>query len=178
VNDVLVLPGRFYGPTAPLCLYASDVAERRGMTVHRHDWTGDVPDLRGPEIEDYVVAQATPLVDSIGGRPLLIGKSLGSYAAKMAADRELPAVWLTPLLIAPVVVEALRRATAPFLLVGGTNDRAWDSALARELTPHVLEVPDADHGMYVPGPLTDSIAVLAQMVVAVEDFLSKADSLS
>jgi hypothetical protein len=53
-----------------------------------------------------------------------------------------------------------------------------NSALARELTPHVLEVPDADHGMYVPGPLTDSIAVLAQMVVAVEDFLTKVDSLS
>jgi pimeloyl-ACP methyl ester carboxylesterase len=178
VDDVLVLPGRLFGSTSPLCLYASQVAERRGLTVHRHEWTGDIPDALGPEVEDYVVAQATPLVDGIGGRPLLIGKSLGSCAAKLAAERELPAVWLTPLLVAPWVADALRRATAPFLLVGGTNDRAWDSALARELTPHVLEVPDADHGMYVPGPLTDSIAVLTQMVVAVEDFLTKVDSLS
>src|SRR5262245_30981432 len=28
-----------------------------------------------------------------------------------------------------------------------------------------------DHGMYVPGPLTDSIAVLARVVVAAEEFL-------
>jgi len=173
VNDVLVLPGRFYGPTSPLCLYASQVAERRGMTVHRHDWTGDVPSAQAPEIEDYIRAQVVPLLDGIDGRPLLVAKSLGTNAAGLAADRELPAVWLTPLLTFPWVVEALRRATAPFLLVGGTNDEAWDSALARELTPHVLEVPDADHGMYVPGPLTDSIAVLAQVVVAVEDFLTK-----
>ncbi|MEU7847240.1 hypothetical protein AB0B74_26595 [Micromonospora parva] len=30
---------------------------------------------------------------------------------------------------------------------------------------------DADHGMYVPGPLTGSIAVLSRVVVAVEEFL-------
>ena len=39
------------------------------------------------------------------------------------------------------------------------------------MSPHVLEVEGADHGMYVPGPLTESIAVLAQVVVAVEKFL-------
>lgn len=38
-------------------------------------------------------------------------------------------------------------------------------------TPHVLEVVDADHGMYVPGPLVDSIDVLGRVVVAVEEFL-------
>jgi pimeloyl-ACP methyl ester carboxylesterase len=80
-------------------------------------------------------------------------------------------VWLTPVLTAPWVVDALRRATAPFLLVGGTADKLWDSALARRLSPHVLEVADADHGMYVPGPLTASIAVLSQMVQTVEQFL-------
>jgi hypothetical protein len=47
----------------------------------------------------------------------------------------------------------------------------WDSALAHRLTPHVLEVEEADHGLYVPGPLTASIEVLSRMVVAVEEFL-------
>jgi hypothetical protein len=28
-----------------------------------------------------------------------------------------------------------------------------------------------DHGMYVPGPLTDSIAVLGQTVTAIREFL-------
>jgi pimeloyl-ACP methyl ester carboxylesterase len=103
---------------------------------------------------------------------LLIGKSLGSHATGLAADRSLPAVWLTPLITAPWVADALARTTAPFLLVGGRADPSWDEDLARRLTPHVFSVEDADHGMYVPGPLTDSVAVLARVVVAVEVFLS------
>ena len=71
----------------------------------------------------------------------------------------------------PWVADALGRATAPFLLVGGTADKLWDGDTARRLSPHVLEVEGADHGMYVPGPLTDSIAVLSRVVVAVEEFL-------
>jgi hypothetical protein len=73
------------------------------------------------------------------------------------------------------VAAALSRATAPFLLVGGTADPMWDAALSRRLSPHVLEADGADHGMYVPGPLTDSIAVLGQMVTAIRKFLTAID---
>ena len=77
----------------------------------------------------------------------------------------------------PTLVVPLRSSpvTAPFLLVGGSADQAWDGTLARRLSPHVLEVPGADHGMYVPGPLTDSIAVLGRVVTAVEGFLEAID---
>ncbi len=71
------------------------------------------------------------------------------------------------------MVDGLRRSTAPFLLVGGTADALWDSALARELTPYVLEVEGADHGMYVPGRLAASTAVLGEVATAVEDFLDQ-----
>jgi hypothetical protein len=53
----------------------------------------------------------------------------------------------------------------------GATDELWDSTLARELTQYVLEVEDADHGMYVPGPLAGAAAVLGQVVTAVEQFL-------
>jgi hypothetical protein len=43
------------------------------------------------------------------------------------------------------------------------------------VTPHVLEVAGADHGMLVPGPAIDSIAVLGQVVTAIEDFLDIVD---
>jgi pimeloyl-ACP methyl ester carboxylesterase len=154
-----------------MLMYVGDVAERRGATVHRHQWSPDCPDPDAEEIEDWVRADVTPLLDALGGTPLLIGKSLGSNAAALAAERSLPAVWLTPLLIMPWVAAALEQATAPFLLIGGTADKAWDAAAARLLSPHVYEVDGADHGMYVPGPLVDSVAVLGRMVQAVEDFL-------
>ncbi|MEV6303264.1 alpha/beta hydrolase [Actinoplanes sp. NPDC051861] len=169
MTDAVVLPGGRYGPAAGMLLYASTVAERRGATIHRHEWTGKPGWPLTPGTADWAAAQITPLLDR---RPLLIGKSLGVSAAGVAADRSLPAVWLTPLLTLPWVVDALERATAPFLLVGGTADTEWWSGgTAHRLTPHVLEIPNADHGLLVPGPLTDSIAVLARLVTAVENFL-------
>jgi hypothetical protein len=173
--DALVIPGGAFGPAAPLPMYAGDVAERRGAAVHRHEWSGRYPDPFQPPIEGWVCRDVVPVLDAIGGRPLLIAKSLGTNAATLAAERGLPAVWLTPVLTMPWVVDALGRATAPFLLVGGTGDRYWNAAAARRLSPHVLEVADADHGMYVPGPLTESIAVLGRVVVAVEEFLDAID---
>lgn len=169
--DAVVIPGGWFGPNAPLLMYAGDVAEQRGATVHRYSWSEEFPKPDQPEIESWVAGEITPLIDTISGRALLIGKSLGTNAAAIAAERSLPAVWLTPLLTLPWVADALARATAPFLLVGGTADQMWDGNIARRLSPHVLEVENADHGMYVPGPLTDSIEVLSQVVVAVEQFL-------
>jgi hypothetical protein len=39
------------------------------------------------------------------------------------------------------------------------------------LLPNVLEVENADHGLYVAGPLTGPIAVLGRMVAAMQEFL-------
>jgi hypothetical protein len=47
----------------------------------------------------------------------------------------------------------------------------WDGRLARSITPHVLEIGGADHGMFVSGRLSESAAVLGQVTTAVEDFL-------
>jgi pimeloyl-ACP methyl ester carboxylesterase len=152
-------------------MYAGDVAEQRGATVHRYSWSQESPKFDEPEIEGWVSGEIAPLIDTVGGRPLLIAKSLGTNAAAIAAERSLPAVWLTPLLTLPWVADALSRASAPFLLVGGTADKVWDGDAAHRLSPHVLEVEGADHGMYVPGPLPESIAVLSRVVVAVEEFL-------
>jgi hypothetical protein len=167
----VILPGGVGGPYAPLPLFAGEAAENRGAEIHRVSWSAakNPRDLTDPERTRWVAEQVAPVLANRS--PLLIGKSLGTHAAPIAAQRALPAVWLTPLLLADEVVSALRRATAPFLLVGGTDDPTWNSALARSLTPYVLEVADADHGMFVPGPLAASAAVLGTVVTAVEQFL-------
>ncbi len=161
-----------FGPNVPLLWYAADAAAARGAEIRRVSWSrpDEPPSLdpaaRGP----WVREDAEPALD---GAALVIAKSLGTYAAPLAAERGLPAVWLTPTLTESYVADGLRRATAPFLLVGGTADPYWDSGLAHDLTPHVLEVPDADHGMYVEGPLARSVDVLGRVVTAVEYFLDE-----
>jgi hypothetical protein len=123
--DAVVVPGGMFGPAAGLLMYAAAVAERRGATVHRHSWTGQPTKPFEPDIEAWVREEIRPLIDAVGGRPMLIGKSLGTNAATLAAERRMPAVWLTPILTVPWVAAALGRATAPFLVVGGTADTMW-----------------------------------------------------
>jgi pimeloyl-ACP methyl ester carboxylesterase len=173
--EAAVIPGGRFGPGAGMLMYVPAVAERLGATVHRHEWSDPPVEVFEPGIETWVTDQVGPFLDGIGGSPLLVGKSLGTNAAALAAQRGLPAIWLTPLLTVPWVVDALAAATAPFLLVGGTADRLWDGEAAERLSPHVMEVDGANHGMFVPGPVTDSITVLAQIVAAVEEFLDAID---
>jgi pimeloyl-ACP methyl ester carboxylesterase len=175
VADAVVVPGGKFGPAAGLLMYAGAVATRRGATVHRHSWTQEPPDPFQAAAESWVCAEVSHVLDAVGGSPLLVAKSLGTYAAALAVERGTPAVWLTPVLTVPWVSAALSRATAPFLIVGGTADAMWDGALARRLSPHLLEIEGADHGMFVPGPLTDSIAVLGRVVAEIDGFLDAID---
>ena len=93
--DVVVIPGRMFGPAAGMLMYAGAVAERRKATVHRHWWSEDPPHAFGPEAGGWVRGEVTPLLDAVGGQPLLVGKSLATNAAVLAAERAMPAVWLT-----------------------------------------------------------------------------------
>ena len=174
-RSAILAPGGNYGPDGPLLMYAGLAVQRRGGRTRPIVWdlsgaAADVSELRG-----RVVSQVTSAIDEMtsatGAAPVVIGKSLGSLAAPLVADRGLAAVWFTPLLTDELTVAALRRATGPCLLVGGTADQFWDGKTARTLTPDVVEIQDADHRMFVPGPLAASAAVLGQVITAVEDFL-------
>jgi hypothetical protein len=174
MRTALVVPGRMFGPHAGMLMYATAAAEARGARIRSLTWTPP-SELDDGDRAAWVHGQVGPVLDELApDRPLVIGKSLATYAAGLTAERGLPAVWLTPLLKEDSVVDALRRATAPFLLVGGTADKlAWDGEVARGLTPHVCEVDGADHGMRVPGPLAATTAVLGLLVTAIERFLDE-----
>lgn len=172
----VAIPGMF-GSFVPSLTYASDAAQARGARTVAVTWTGPENPVELPQADlgPWVCQQVRPVLDELprATKPLLIGKSLGTHAAALAAERDLPAIWITPLLTFEFVADALRRATAPCLLVGGTGDTTWDGSLARQLSSHALEFDGADHGLYVPGPLAASAAVLGQFATAVEHFLDQ-----
>jgi hypothetical protein len=173
-REVLTIPARRYGPYTPLLMFGSGAAEERGARVHTMTWQR-MDELKAIPFEKWgpwAHAQVATVLDDLApAQPMLIAKSLGTHAARLAAERNLPAVWLTPLLTDDALVSGLKAANAPFMLIGGTEDTFWDGRVARALTPHVLEIEGANHGMYVPGPLARSAAVLGQVVTAVEEFL-------
>ncbi len=171
---MVLIPGAMLGPHQPLLSYTWLAGLDRGAEAHHVEWPAGRPtDLTAAA--PWVVEQVSAVLDAFAvRRPVLVGKSLGTFAAELAADRELPAIWHTPLLTEPRCVAALRRVRAPYLLIGGTADRLWDGALARDLTPHLVEVTGADHGMIIVGaPLARSTEVLGRVVTAVEEFLDR-----
>lgn len=174
----MIVPGRTLGPHQPLLFYAAAAARARGATVEVVDWQPPPPTdpvmATSAARRYWVLDQVRPVLDQTPAAPLVVGKSLATYAAALAAERHLPAVWYTPLLLDDLVVAALRAATAPFLLIGGTADTgAWDGGLARSLTPYVCEIPEADHLLMVPAGLSASTAVLGEVTAAVQRFLDE-----
>ena len=105
-------------------------------------------------------------------RPVLIAKSLGSCAARFAAEREIPAVWITPLLTREPVAAAITANPAPQLLIGGTADRRWwDAETARATKAQVLTIEHGTHSLRVPGPVRNFTDVLGTVGTAIEEFL-------
>ena len=144
-RTAIVLPGRMLAGM-PINAFAIDAVWKQGWRAILvwDEYLGSSQDMVA-WVRERLDAAATYAGD--GGERLVIGKSLGTLAAGAAAERGWRAVWLTPLLNQPPFVEMLRARTQPALLVGGTNDPAWDSALARSLSDDVLELEGADHGL-------------------------------
>lgn len=91
-------------------------------------------------------------------RRLLLRKSLGTLAANLAAEGDLPAIWLTPLLYDVGVAEARSRTTASTLLIGGTADESWRADVARKLGHPYLEIERAQHLRRPDRPLRHGMA--------------------
>jgi len=157
-RTAIVLPGAMLGG-APSCYYAALALNEMGWRVVQV-WDT----FPGGDRVAWPTSRAEAALAYAGEARLLAGKSAGTLAAGIAADRGLAAVWLTPLLDQPACVEGLRRTTAPALLVGGTDDPTWNGELARELADDVLELDGADHGLArledLP-PLMDAVRAFA-----------------
>ncbi|MER5429224.1 alpha/beta hydrolase [Streptomyces sp. NPDC002588] len=170
----VVVPGIGYSPARPLLHFARAVLLQHGWTVQELWW--QVPDgFSQLPVDDrvaWVERQVTRAVDAEEGAcGLLVGKSLGSLACGVAADRNIAAAWLTPILTNDHVARALRRAQAPTLVIGGSADKLWDPRIAESLRHDVLEVPSADHALELADDAAGSVDVLRQVVSRLDRFI-------
>jgi hypothetical protein len=161
---LVVLPGRGYHPDRPLLAVASQVAVDLGWLVRQVWWRAprDVsPQWAGEEMAAAVAGYDGPV--------RVLAKSLASLAAPSAASSSYLCCWLTPLLGEAAVVEGIRANPAAQLLVGGTADSLWDSAVAHQLAgerTEVLELPGADHSLEVKGRGNATASAHAEFVRA------------
>ena len=104
----------------------------------------------------------------------MIGKSLASLLAGTIGDRDLAAVWLTPLLTERSVVEALADTHRPTLLAGGSADAVWRAdVIPANPAIEVLEIPGADHAVQVRGNPYASLDALRRITDAVGELAAR-----
>ncbi len=164
---VVLLPGARYNSQAPLLWYAREAAQAEGWSVLELD-------ERAPEEGDqfeWMRGRARAALDEAGAEHVVVlGKSLGSAVAPLVDG---PAIWLTPLLIRPEIVEALAAATAPALLVGSPADPTWgDGTVPGNDALEVLELPGLDHSLQVSRDPRASLDVLGRVTDRVGAFLA------
>ncbi len=146
VGLAVLLPGQNYPATMPLLTFAGHALSQCGWRVRAVSW--NAPDLSLKDTIEWVGAQLRDAVEEFDGRVLVVGKSLGTCSAHYASQHGYDAIWLTPLLGLPEVVEAMSRNAGRQLLVGGTEDPAWDFETARRISEDVVQIKGADHGMF------------------------------
>lgn len=169
----VMLPGRLYSADRPLLYFATEILQAHGWTVLQVRWT--LPgDIVTDEAQTAWVQATTRRVLEMepGHTRLVVAKSLGCLAAPIATALGIPGLWLTPILSASSVVDALTASTQPSLLVGGTADEAWQSATAEATGKRVLELPGADHSLLVSGDPIASVDVLRTVVSRMSDFVA------
>ena len=172
----IVLPGRGYPPAAPGCAYAGYVLLAAGWRVRDVWWDPPANDSLSIDGEVDVGRRAAGVrVAGFAGPVLVVGKSLGTYGARLAAERSYPAIWLTPVLTLPEVADAIRANPARQLLVGGTDDPLWDADVAASLAGDgcdVLQLDGLDHGLIDRADAVRSAEALVEITRAMARFVA------
>ncbi|GAA1625804.1 alpha/beta fold hydrolase [Georgenia ruanii] len=172
----IIFPGSGYTPDRPLLHFARMIVRDDGWSG-RDVWWPELPpdgtDALGTMVRD--IAWRELHSDAGATHRLVIGKSLGSLIAPLAADMRVPGIWLTPLMRNADVLAGLARQEAPSLLIGGTADPLWDGDAARRTGHQVLEIEGANHSLEFPGDARRSVAALANVVAAMSDFVAGLD---
>ena len=188
-NDriAIMFPGRGYSCAMPLLYYATEALVAFGYDVlhveYRYD-AADFPEPQGEQWRQAVRHDVEAVYAAVAGEQhytsrLLVGKSLGSIAIALLleAHAELATadcIWLTPL----VGIEQIRRIlgahTGRSLVVIGSEDPHYDSAIFSEIESsraEVVVIDGADHSLQIPDDLPRSIDALKTTTLSIERFL-------
>ncbi len=184
----IILPGyRFSADRAELH-YAGRVLTDKGADVLKVEYDyprTDYPNC--PELEQQkwvaedVLAAAEAAFSKRGYEKItLIGKSLGTLAmwvllgdSRFAAAR---CIWMTPVLNVEALVRRIEQVKPSSLFIIGTADPYYQPDVLRRLVEttkgRLLLVEGMNHGLEIPGGVSDAMELLKRIVRDVEAFLA------
>jgi hypothetical protein len=155
---VILVPGAHYDVKAPLFVALIDALRARDLGWVSIAWTDDD---RGNNLNAWrgVITDAVrAAAHAASPDAVIVAKSVGTLAVESANALGLRGVWWTPTVgpaaestgFGPAVRTALESRTVSDLLIGGTADALWASA-AIPNRHHVVEFPNANHGLEIAG---------------------------
>lgn len=172
-----LLPGQRYTTVHPLLHHPHAALRALGWTVRAVEWTTS-PDLATARQAAAELLDGHEAPDETAAH-LVVAKGLGTVAMPFAIQRDLPGVWLTPLLAskdAADLRDAATRLGEDHLMIGGAVDPHWDRALAARIRADYIEVPEADHDLEVPDDWRRNLETVEDLTAEIEYFAASFDA--
>jgi len=184
----VLFPGMRYTCDMPLLHTTTDLLLQHGADVLQlhTDYTG--PEFQSASRREQFERLAADAQAGVRvGRKqrnytdlLLAGKSIGTLAMAylLAKGREdqAAAIWLTPLLHQPDLVETARKHPGPSLFLASTSDQTYDPLAMRSIQEagiaKALILEGANHSLEIPGDALHSSELLKQVTQAIDQFLA------
>jgi hypothetical protein len=182
----LVFPGMRYSCDMPLLYYPTQLLLQQGIDVLQLHPDYTIPEFQNasPQVQaqwlatDALAAVQAGRAESGAERLILVGKSVGTItmAYVLNAEPGSVAIWLTPILREPALVEAAKRFSGPSLFIAGTGDTTYDAptlARIREVTgAEAFLIEAANHSLEIPGEILSAPKIMSQILVGMADFLT------
>lgn len=184
----IILPGyRFSADRAELH-YAGRVLTDKGADVLKVEYDyprTDYPNCSEAEQQKWVAEDVLAACEAVFSQRgyekiTLIGKSLGTLAmwvllgdSRFATAR---CIWMTPVLNVDALVRRIEQVKPSSLFIIGTADPYYKPDVLRRLVEatkgRLLLVEGMNHGLEIPGGVSDAIELLKRIVREVEAFLA------
>jgi hypothetical protein len=187
----IVFPGFAYTVEMPLLYYSTRLMASYGWDIllleYAYNQEDEFRSLSSAErnrwfIEDIEAAWKTAYRQRSYQYYFFIGKSLGTLAMGhlLAADSRLSqiqCVWLTPLMRNAGLRKQITQSKPPSFFAAGTADRHYDPLAMAELVAatngQTAIIDGADHGLEIPGKVSDSIHALDRVISGIDRFLGE-----
>lgn len=188
-HAAIVLPGLGYTAQMPLLFYINEMllAQNADVLQVNYNYIDAFRGLDRAEQHRWLAADCDAAYRAfIAQRSYthltVVGKSLGTLAMAhlfTTHDFSTPptALWLTPVLTNAAVREQIAAFSGPSLVVIGTADSFYDSALLAEIgetsTRKFVIIEGANHGLSVNDDVFQSLQALEQVLRAAKDFINE-----
>lgn len=185
----IILPGMRYTCDKPLLYFATLLLLKSNCDVLQiwSDYASPEYDkLPGSELGMTLFSEAVDVINHMASHEnskqvILVGKSIGTLTMALLLAQSQPAnlsraIWFTPLLNIPWVVNAIRDIQVPAFIAGSPADQTFDQIVFNTFDKAWIAsvvIPDANHSLELPDDPLGSLKILTEIIGNLAGFIAE-----